>query len=66
MAVPHVAGTVALAISSHRYAINHADPQIIRRLLQKTTDNLGVPGRDPLFGFGVVDAEQAAFERRTP
>ena len=66
MAAPHVTGTAALAISSHRYAINHAGPQIIRRLLQKTADNLGVPGRDPLFGFGVVDAEQTAFERRVP
>jgi len=64
MAAPHVAGSAALVISSNRYAISHAGPQIIRRLLQKTADNLGVPGRDPLFGFGVVDAEQAAFERR--
>lgn len=66
MAAPHVAGSAALAISTHRYAIHHAGPQIIRRLLQRTADNLGVPGQDQLFGFGVVDAEQAAFERRIP
>lgn len=66
MAAPHVAGAAALAISSHRYAIAHKGVPLIRRLLTWTADNLGVPGRDPLFGYGVVDAEQAAFERRIP
>lgn len=66
MASPHVAGTAALAISSHRYAFRGRSPTVIRRLLAWTADNLGVLGRDPKFGFGVVDAEQAAFERRVP
>lgn len=66
MAAPHVTGSAALAISSHRYAIGSGPPTVIRRLLAYTADNLGVPGRDDQFGFGVVDAEQAAFERRMP
>jgi subtilisin len=33
MAAPHVAGTVALAISSHRYVISHAGPQIFCMIL---------------------------------
>ena len=66
MASPHVAGTAALAISSHRFAFIDRAPTVIRRLLAHTADNLGAPGRDPKFGFGLVDAEQAAFERRIP
>jgi subtilisin len=66
MASPHVAGAAALAISSHRYAIGSGPPTVIRRLLAYTADNLGMPGRDNQFGFGVVDAEQAAFERNMP
>lgn len=57
MACPHVSGAAALTWSSHRYA----DNVTIRRLLAWTSDNLGTAGRDDLYGFGRVDAEQAAF-----
>lgn len=67
MASPHVTGTAALALSSHRYSHGISNPAvIIRKLLTKTADNLGPYGRDPYFGYGLVDAEQAAFERRIP
>ncbi len=66
MASPHAAGTAALALSSHRYSPSQGPHGQIRKLLAWTADNLGTPGRDPLFGYGVVDAEQAAFERRVP
>jgi len=56
MACPHVSGAAALAWGSHRYTNNVT----IRRLLAWTADNLGIPGRDPLFGFGRVDVEQAS------
>jgi len=56
MACPHVSGAAALAWGGHRYANNVT----IRRLLAWTADNLGIPGRDPLYGYGRVDAEQAA------
>jgi subtilisin len=62
MACPHVSGAAALAWGGHRYASNVT----IRRLLAWTSDNLGIPGRDPLFGYGRVDAEQAACALATP
>lgn len=62
MACPHVSGAAVLAWGGHRYANNIT----IRRLLAWTSDNLGVPGRDPLFGYGRVDADQAAGELAVP
>ncbi len=67
MASPHVTGVAALALSSHRWApAGVAHNVAIRRLLAKTADNLGIPGRDPLYGFGRVDAEEAAFSFAVP
>jgi subtilisin len=62
MAAPHVTGTAALAFSSHRFT----KAETIRQILEKTADNLGTPGRDDLYGNGLVDAEQAAFLRGMP
>ena len=62
MACPHVSGAAALAWGAHRYANNVT----IRRLLAWTSDNLGLPGRDPLYGYGRVDADQAATELVAP
>jgi subtilisin len=62
MASPHVAGAAALAISSHRFIPG----QVIRQILERTADDLGPPGRDPNYGYGLVDAEQAAFARVMP
>jgi subtilisin len=62
MACPHVSGTAVVAWGGHRYVNNVT----IRRLLAWTSDNLGVPGRDPLYGFGRVDADQAAGELTPP
>lgn len=62
MACPHVSGAAALAWGAHRYADNIT----IRRLLAYTSDNLGIPGRDPLFGYGRVDADQAAGSLTVP
>lgn len=56
MASPHVAGAAAMGWGSHRTTNNKQ----IRKLLQMTAFNLGAPGRDPLFGFGRVDAQTAA------
>ena len=67
MACPHVAGAAALAWSTHRFAPAGVALNVaIRRLLATTADNLGIPGRDNNFGFGRVDAEQAAFEFAVP
>ncbi|TFB11335.1 hypothetical protein E3V55_03775 [Candidatus Marinimicrobia bacterium MT.SAG.3] len=52
MASPHVAGTAALVIA--------AGISNVRAQLQTTADDLGVTGRDPLYGYGLVDADEAA------
>ena len=62
MASPHVAGVAALTWGSHRFA-NNKD---IRSILRSTADPLGNPGRDELYGFGRVDASQAAFTHFKP
>jgi len=67
MACPHVTGAVALALSSHRWPSTGLAKNIaIRRLLAITSDNMGIPGRDTLYGFGRVDAEEAAFSFSVP
>jgi subtilisin len=67
MACPHVSGAAALAWSTHRFPPGGLRRNVaIRRLLATTADNLGAPGRDNNFGFGRVDAEQAAFQFAVP
>lgn len=55
MASPHVAGTAALIIVSGTANVNE-----VRAKLQRTADDLGVIGKDNIYGFGIVDAEEAA------
>jgi subtilisin len=62
MASPHVAGTAALVIAS---GIGDANGNVrindeVRLRLQQTADDLGAAGRDPQYGFGLVDADEAA------
>lgn len=63
MASPHVAGTAALVIASGM-ADSNADgvttPQEVRAVLRNTADDLGVSGPDSWYGYGLVDAQQAA------
>ena len=56
MAAPHVAGTAALILAAHPEWTNHD----VRAQLQVTADDLGATERDPLYGFGLVDADEAA------
>lgn len=53
IAVAHVAGVAALL------AAKGLDNTAIRRCLLSRTDDLGAPGRDPLYGFGRVNAATA-------
>lgn len=62
MASPHVAGTAALAIAS---GITDANDNgrindEVRERLRLTADDLGEPAKDDLYGYGLVDAEEAA------
>ncbi len=67
MACPHVAGAAALAWGSHRFPTGEERQNVtIRRLLAHTATELGAVGRDEHFGFGRVDAEQAAFAMTPP
>jgi len=55
MASPHVAGTAALVIAA---GINGND--VVRQQLIETADDLGDTGLDPKYGYGIVDADEAA------
>jgi hypothetical protein len=52
MAAPHVAGVAALVIA--------AEISDVKTRLQETADDLGDAGWDPKYGYGLVDADEAA------
>jgi serine protease len=54
MAAPHVAGVAAMLMQQ-----GVTDPAAIEEILEKTAVDLGTPGRDNTFGFGLVDARAA-------
>ena len=54
MAAPHVAGVAAMLMQQ-----GVTDPAVIEEILEKTAVDLGTPGRDNTFGFGMVDARAA-------
>lgn len=55
MATPHVAGTAALMISNG----NATTPDQVQRALQDTAHERGEPGKDNLYGYGLIDAYAA-------
>jgi serine protease len=55
MAAPHVAGVAALIKSRHP----EYGPDEIREVLQDTAEDLGAPGWDERYGYGLVDAHAA-------
>lgn len=58
MASPHVAGAAALVWS----VVPNATAAQIRDALLTTARDLGAPGWDPIFGFGLVDPVAAAMK----
>jgi len=56
MASPHVAGTVALVWVVYPSWSNEA----VRTQLRETADDLGSTGWDSKYGYGLVDADEAA------
>lgn len=56
MATPHVAGVAALALQRHPTLSAGG----LRKRLDRAVRDLGAPGRDAQYGFGLVDAAAAA------
>lgn len=61
MASPHVAGVAALVISS-----GVTSPDTVRERLISTATDLGTAGRDPWYGYGLVNAAEAVNSSVTP
>ena len=55
MAGPHVAGVAALVIASNP----GSTPEQVRGALRASAEDLGTTGKDNLYGYGLVDAENA-------
>jgi serine protease len=56
MASPHVAGTAALIMSQ-----GITNPAIIEALIKRTARDLGPPGRDDEYGYGLIQPRAALF-----
>ena len=55
MASPHAAGVAALVLSKNPALT----PPEVRAILRASSDDLGTPGWDPVFGYGRVNARRA-------
>jgi subtilisin family serine protease len=53
-ATPHVAGLAAMLMQQ-----GITDPAAIEAALEKFATDLGEPGRDPQYGFGLIEARNA-------
>jgi subtilisin family serine protease len=62
MASPHVAGTAALVIAAgvEDASGNGRINDEVRAILTESASDLGAAGRDPLYGWGLVNAARAA------
>jgi serine protease len=58
MAAPHVSAAAALVIASGILG-PRPSPEAIARRLESTATDLGAPGRDPHYGFGLLNAARA-------
>jgi serine protease len=58
MAVPHVSGTAALIIGSGVLGVSPS-PEAIHQRIQSTARDLGPPGYDLMYGYGLLDAAAA-------
>jgi serine protease len=58
MASPHVAGLAALIIGSRRLG-RHPSPDAVQRQIEHTAKDIGAPGPDTSYGYGLIDAAAA-------
>ena len=56
MSCPHVSGVAALVFAVDSYSTT---PSEVRDILLSSAEDLGDPGRDDIFGYGLVDAYAA-------
>lgn len=61
-ASPHVAGVAALILAQNP----QFTPDEVRNVLRVTAEDLGTPGRDDKFGFGLINAHAALLPLSTP
>jgi len=68
MAAPHVAGVAALVLTVPEKceflldSVSGCSPAEVQQRLEATAENLGVVGKDNLYGSGLVDAEKAVLQ----
>ena len=58
MATPHVSAIAALLIATHRLGV-HPSPSLVEERIEHTTRDLGKPGYDSRYGWGLVNAATA-------
>jgi serine protease len=58
MAVPHVTGTIALLLGAKTLGVRPS-PEAIKTRLETTARDLGTPGYDQLYGWGLLNAAAA-------
>src|SRR5829696_2116651 len=58
MASPHVSAIAALIIASHKLG-DHPQPDVVKAHIQATARDLGRPGFDSRYGWGLVNAAAA-------
>ncbi|MEM1768626.1 MAG: S8 family peptidase [Desulfurococcaceae archaeon] len=62
MACPHVSGVVALMQAIRQaFGLRKLTPDEVKYILVNTAIDLGSSGYDPLYGYGLVDAEYAVY-----
>jgi serine protease len=65
MAVPHVSGTAALILASGVLG-NNPSPEALTDRLERTARDLGTPGFDSVYGWGLLDATAATTRPAPP
>jgi serine protease len=58
MSAPHVSGTAALVVAS-KVLGRRPSPRAVEQHLERTARDLGLPGFDTRYGYGLVDAAAA-------
>ncbi len=62
MAAPHVTGVAALIFSTKFADVNHdglSDNKDVREIIRNSAFDAGIPGKDDVYGYGLLDASKA-------